>query len=248
MLNKDRCERASPAFVQVRPSPQGALRCCSAPSQYRSEAPADLGDSGPWWALSTAAEWLPPLTGGGEEATERRAVRGRAGRRNRRALVVVVLAWAAAITAAAVLSPSEPVRRVALGVHLVALAVGFGPVLVVEVHGLLWLAGRRGLAEVLRLAHGCDPLIWGGLLGLVASGTLLDPDLTSPLVRLKLALVLAVGLNGVNARRIERESGRLPAEVGSRHVTRRYLVRVLGSALVSQIAWWGTIAIGLTNL
>jgi len=196
-------------------------------------------------------EWfLDPRFDEPEPVATRRAARNlrlRARKRAQRAALAIVAGWTLAIAVAAVLSPPGAVSRVALFVHLSSLLVGFGPVLVLDVHGLLWLTGRRSLLEVLRLAGACDVLIWGGLLGLVASGTLLEPDLGSPLVRFKLVLVLIVALNGVFVRHIEQDVAALPEESAPADVPRGYLMRAAASATVSQLSWWGAIVIGLTS-
>ncbi len=145
------------------------------------------------------------------------------------------------------MSPSETVRRAALFVHLSSLLVGFGPVLVVDLHGLLWLARRRSLLEVTRMATACDPLIWAGLLGLVGSGMLLQPDLASPLTRVKLGLVLLVALNGLRARRLEHDIAALPPDAEPADVPAGHLARAGITATLSQLGWWGAIAIGLSN-
>lgn len=190
------------------------------------------------------AEPAAPVPRRRTRSRERPARRGSA----HRAAAVIVGLWATAVMAAAVVSPSDAVNRVALFVHLSSLLVGFGPVLVVDLHGLLWLARRRSLLEVARLAAVCDPLIWAGLFGLVASGVLLEPDLSSPLTRIKLGLVLLVALNGLRARRLEHELRALPADAQPADLPRGYLARAALSATVSQAGWWGAIAIGLSNM
>src|SRR5213082_2451932 len=66
---------------------------------------------------------------------------------------VVTGAWALAVLAAAVFPLRDPrVARVALFIHLVSMAIGFGAVIMVDVYGVLWLLGVRTLAEVMALS------------------------------------------------------------------------------------------------
>jgi len=112
--------------------------------------------------------------------------------------VAVALAWGASASVSALVSPSEALGQVALSLHVLALAVGFGAVIVVDWHALLWLMGARGLRESARLAAAARPLIWLGLAGLLVSGAMLEPDLGSGLTWVKLSCVLVIALNGVS--------------------------------------------------
>lgn len=154
--------------------------------------------------------------------------------------LLVFSALACAVTIASRVQPSEGVRDAATFAHLAFLVVGFGAVLTVDWAGLLWLFGRRELADVLRGAQHVHALIWIGFAGLVATGTLLDPDLTGTLTRVKLGLILLIGWNGVAAVVLER----MLATGGPR---RAHLLLSGASATVSQLAWWGAMLIGFLN-
>ncbi|MEU6665779.1 hypothetical protein [Streptomyces sp. NPDC046727] len=131
----------------------------------------------------------------------------------------------------------------ALFVHLASLVLGFGAVLAADYHALLWLTGRASLADALSGAGRLHAPIWAGLAGLVASGVLLHPDLGAPLTRIKLGLVLALTLNGLQAGLLTR---RIRAQrTGS--VPPRLLAWGAGTALVSQVCWWGAVVIGFRN-
>src|SRR5882724_7281937 len=71
---------------------------------------------------------------------------------------LVAGAWSATVVTAAVFPfPGPQVARVALFVHLMSMAVGFGAVVMIDVYGLLWLFGHRALSELGALttaAHG----------------------------------------------------------------------------------------------
>jgi hypothetical protein len=132
----------------------------------------------------------------------------------------------------------------ALFVHLSCLVVGFGAVLITDYHAMLWLTGRCSLRDVGANAERLHLPIWLGLAGLVLSGLLLKPDLESPITMVKIGLVLLLTLNGLQVRFL---SGRLLAVAG-RPMTRLEVVWGAGSALISQICWWGATFIGFWNV
>lgn len=154
--------------------------------------------------------------------------------------LLVVSALVCAVAVASRAQPTEGVRELATFAHLAFLVVGFGAVLTVDWAGLLWVLGRRGLADVLRAAQYVHALIWIGFAGLVATGALLAPDLTGTLTRVKLGLILVIGLNGVAARVVER----MLAAGGP---SRAHLLLAGASATTSQLAWWGAMLIGFVN-
>ena len=162
---------------------------------------------------------------------------------------VVTGAWALVVLAAAVFPLQDPrVARVALFIHLVSMAVGFGAVIMVDVYGVLWLLGVRTLAEVMALARAAHGVIALGVGGLLASGIALRPDLSSSLARGKLLLVLVLMLNGVAAQRmLQRLKATLPAEIRGARIPWAAFQRVLVAAMVSQSTWWGAIAIGFVT-
>jgi len=133
--------------------------------------------------------------------------------------------------------------EVALLGHLASLVLGFGAVLAVDWVALLWLFRQRTRVDIVRAADNARYPIWLGYAGLVATGVLLEPDLTSVATRVKLVLVLMVGLNGVLAMVLH---GRLAGVVGGAP-GRRLLMTAVGSATVSQAGWWGAMFVGLLN-
>ncbi|MEW1912003.1 hypothetical protein AB0442_26770 [Kitasatospora sp. NPDC085895] len=151
--------------------------------------------------------------------------------------------WAGSAWTAGHVRTDASLHTVALFVHLVALVVGFGAVLAVDYTGALWLLGRCTLAQAVESTGPLHVPVWAGLAGLTASGILLEPQLDSPLTRVKLLLVLLIALNGVHATALTK---RLEA-AGPGRPERRLLVRGALSALVSQLGWWGALAIGFWN-
>ena len=175
-----------------------------------------------------------------------------AARRSRPATdyAVVVGAWVLVLVTAAVFPLDDPrVARVALFIHLVSMAIGFGAVIVIDIYGLLWLAGRRTLVELVDLDTAAHTVIAVGVGGLLASGIALQPDLMTPLARVKMLLVLVLMLNGLAAQRFLiglRKA--LPPGTRGASIPWAAFQRGLAAALVSQASWWGAIAIGfITN-
>lgn len=138
----------------------------------------------------------------------------------------------------------DPVlHQAALFLHLACLVLGFGAVLVADYYGLLWLSRRCSITVATRSVQRLHVPIWAGLAGLVVSGMMLEPDLTAPLVRVKLGLVLALTLNGLQAGLLNKrmtELGSAPFRTG--------LLRWGGAtAMISQACWWGAMVIGFLN-
>jgi hypothetical protein len=146
-------------------------------------------------------------------------------------------------------SPDLPVpahlHQVVLLGHLAALALGLGAVLAIDWHGLLWLLRRIELPELLTVTARLTSPVWIGLTGLVATGSLLAPDVDSPLTRLKLVLVILVTVNGLHAGAVH--GALLQASTTSQPLPRRLLARGLVVGAVSQLGWWGATVIGFLN-
>jgi hypothetical protein len=162
----------------------------------------------------------------------------------------VAAAWVMAVTAAAAFPIDDPqVAGVALFIHLVSMAIGFGSVIVIDVYGLLWLFGKRSLAELVDLDTAAHTMIAIAVGGLLASGIALQPDLATPLARFKMLCVLALMLNGLAAQRfLARLRTTLPPGTRGDSIPWAAFKRGLTAALVSQASWWGAIAIGfITN-
>ncbi len=140
------------------------------------------------------------------------------------------------------LHPDAALFKGALFFHLSSLVLGFGAVLVADYFVLLWLLRRCTLAETIRVAARLHLPIWIGVLGLMVSGMLLEPNLASGLTRVKLALVAVLVLNGLQAlmlsKRMEESAGVL---------TVRLFAWGAMTATISQLCWWGAVWIGFWN-
>ena len=154
--------------------------------------------------------------------------------------ILMCLGWGAVVWAVPHLRADPALHTVARFAHLAALLVGFGAVLTIDWLGLRWLLGYRPLADVLRLAQATAVPIWAGLAGLTVSGLLLHPDLASWPTRIKLGIVLVVGLNGLCAHHVTSRLGDTPAP-------RSVLIRAATCAAISQAGWWSATIIGFLN-
>ncbi len=159
----------------------------------------------------------------------------------------VIAAWSFSVGMGVLLEPPEWIRLPALFIHLASLIVGLGAVVMVEWHGLLWATGWSTVREVVQADKTLILPIWAGLIGLLATGAVLEPNLESPLTVLKLCCVLVLSLNGVALTRWTWELGRLPAKARFRSLPGRLQVWFISSGIFSQLAWWTAVAIGMWN-
>jgi hypothetical protein len=162
-------------------------------------------------------------------------------------LGIVVVAFVASVVLSRLVPEAYPLRPLVAALHVMSLVASFGAVLLVDWHGLLWLAGRRALTESTRLAAAASPIIWAGLGGLFVTGTLLRPDISSPLTLVKLALVLAVCVNGAVMAPVRLKLAELSADASPVDVPEREWRRMMLATTVSQIGWWGAVVIGFVN-
>jgi len=158
------------------------------------------------------------------------------------AVTAVFGAWLGAVTLAQNVQPGAAWHDVALFAHLAALVVGLGAVMVIDWFGLLWVLGRRTFVDVTRTASAVHGLIWAGFTALVLSGILLEPNTSAPLTRLKLALVLVIGVNGLHAHALQPR-----LRYARNDVAPDLLARATITAVVSQLGWWAAAGIGYLN-
>ena len=170
-------------------------------------------------------------------------------RRRRRAVAYVAIAagWAASIWISQLIVAPPWLHAIALFVHLASLIVGFGAVLVVEWYGILWMTEWRSVRDLRQVDLTLKLPIWAGLIGLLASGALLHPDLSSPTTLVKLGAVLVLSLNGVALTRWTMYFAGFPRKMRFKALPKRARIRFIGSAILSQIAWWTAVIIGMIN-
>lgn len=177
-------------------------------------------------------------------------IKARQRRRQRRravAYVAIAAGWAASIWISTLLVAPPWLHTLALFVHLASLIVGFGSVLVVDWYALLWVTGWRTVRDLRQVDVTLKLPIWVGIVGLLASGALLQPDLDSPLTLVKLGAVLVLSLNGVAITRWTMHLARFPRKTRFGSLPRAARVRFITSAAISQVAWWTAVVIGMLN-
>ncbi|HWG23396.1 hypothetical protein [Actinospica sp.] len=162
----------------------------------------------------------------------------------------VTALWAIVLIASQRFTISRGFHHPVVALHLISLTVGFGAVLAVDVCALNGLLRRHDftLADALKAAAVVDPLIWVGYAGLILSGLLLHPDLTEPLMWVKLVAGLAAGINGVNAKGLPAALADLPRATRLSDLPRPFAVRAVAAATFSQLAWWTAILIGFFGI
>ncbi|MGY2745947.1 hypothetical protein [Arthrobacter sp. UYCu723] len=156
-------------------------------------------------------------------------------------------AWLASVLLGGFLDCGTEIHRIALACHILALVVSFGAILVLDWVGLLWLLGRRDVDDTRRLESAAQPLIWGGLALLLASGAMLRPDLSSPLTQIKLLCVLMLMLNGLALAQTMKQLHLLPQGTLFTKVATGLRVRLLVALCISQGCWWTSVLVGLLN-
>lgn len=184
--------------------------------------------------------------------SRRAARRLRDTERSTRRLVVILCgvataAWLVAVLMSPAVHAEGSVHTFALTVHILSMVVAFGAIILVDWHGFLWLIGRRGLAEIIRLDGAATPLIWGGLVGMLASGAFLNPHLDSPMTDVKLAAVLILTLNGIMLIPLMRRLAQLPPADSFTDLTVGQRTHLLSALVISQLCWWTAIIIGFIN-
>ncbi|MHA7289620.1 hypothetical protein ACX80V_08240 [Arthrobacter sp. MDT3-24] len=155
--------------------------------------------------------------------------------------------WLASVLVGHYVDCGPELHRVGLAVHILALVLSFGTILVVDWLGLLWLFGKVEMHASGKLEAAAKPLIWGGLALLLISGALIDPDLTSLVTVVKLASVLILMLNGLSIAPAMHRLLALPPGTRFSELTRRLRLRLMIALTVSQTCWWTAVLIGLIN-
>jgi hypothetical protein len=166
--------------------------------------------------------------------------------RNRHGFAIRTMATCAALATAIWLSTqlhcAPALHHAALLIHLASLVLGFGAVLAVDYFALAWVLRRTSLREMLTVADRLQLPIWLGVTGLVASGVLLEPNIANHTTQTKMALVVVLTLNGLQASAF---TDRVAARGGV--LDRPLITRGALTLLISQACWWGALWIGFWN-
>ncbi|MFF1831431.1 hypothetical protein [Paenarthrobacter sp. NPDC058040] len=158
-----------------------------------------------------------------------------------------LVGWVDSILIGQFLDCGPGLHSIGLAIHILALVLAFGTILVVDWLGLLWLLGRVKIHDPGRLETAAKPLIWGGLALLLASGALIEPDLTNPATCIKLICVLALMLNGLSIGPAMHQLMSLPERTRFGELGRRLRLRLFIATGVSQACRWTAVMVGLVN-
>jgi hypothetical protein len=161
--------------------------------------------------------------------------------------VLCTAGWLASVLVGHYVDCGPELHRIGLAVHILALVLSFGTILVVDWLGLLWLLGKMEMHESGKLEAAAKPLIWGGLALLLVSGALISPDLGNMVTVVKLVAVLVLMLNGLSIAPAMHRLLALPPRTRFSELTRRLRLRLLIALTVSQTCWWTAVLIGLIN-
>jgi hypothetical protein len=198
----------------------------------------------------TAPAPAPP--GAPHSIDEPQISRGTAGGRGGRIRLVLLGAlcaagWTASLLVGHFVDCGPELHRIGLAVHILALVLSFGTILVVDWLGLLWLLRKAEMHESGKLEAAAKPLIWGGLALLLASGALIHPDLANPVTVVKLGCVLILMLNGLSIAPAMHQLLALPPQTRFGELGRRLRTRLMIALSISQTCWWTAVLIGLIN-
>lgn len=161
--------------------------------------------------------------------------------------VSAVVAWSLVLLLATTLKVEGPPHTFALIVHILAMVLAFGAIMLVDWHGFLWLLGRRELSETIRLDGAATPLIWIGIAAMLTTGAFLYPDLGNPLTVVKLVAVLVLILNGIMLLPLMRRLVVMPPTTSFAGLTVGHRIHMLSCLVISQVSWWAAIIIGFVN-
>lgn len=131
-------------------------------------------------------------------------------------------------------------------VHLASLALAYGTVIIVDLIGGLWLLGELGRERMLKITAWAQPVIWAGLVGMMISGALLGPDLTKPLTRVKMTLVILLAVNGLNLDALRKRTTQLSGQKFW-DTPNSYKAWSVFSIALSQALWISIIVIAALN-
>lgn len=136
--------------------------------------------------------------------------------------------------------------KIVLFIHLFALVLAYGAVLLVDWAGLWFVVGQKPKEDLLKLSRTVQPIIWLGLIGLIVSGVLLHPHLNKLFTQLKMVLVLIILCNGINLHFVQRAMSSEKVESFWQLPSKLKLWSAI-SIILSQLAWLGAMIIGFVN-
>lgn len=133
--------------------------------------------------------------------------------------------------------------RLALFIHLVAFAVGFGSVMLVDITGALWAIGKAQKDLVVRMGAIAQWVIWVSVALLVASGLVLLPDNITMQLKIKLVAVGILVINGFLLAGLHKATETAHQDKFT-ELTNSLQLRSIILISISQMMWWTAMFIG----
>lgn len=140
----------------------------------------------------------------------------------------------------------ENVNPAWLILHLLALCTAYGTVIIVDIIGGLWLLGEVTRERMLKITAWAQPVIWTGLIAMMASGALLGPDLGKTLTKVKMTLVILLAVNGLNLDALRKRTKELSGQ-SFWETPKSYKAWSIFSIALSQALWISIILVAVLN-
>jgi cytochrome bd-type quinol oxidase subunit 2 len=136
--------------------------------------------------------------------------------------------------------------RLALFIHLVTFAVGFGSVMLVDITGALWAIGKVQKDLVVRMGAIAQWVIWVSVVLLVISGLVLLPDNITPQLKIKLVAVGILVINGFLLAELHKATEKAHQDKFT-ELPNSLQLRSIILISISQMMWWTAMFIGFLS-
>ncbi len=140
----------------------------------------------------------------------------------------------------------ENVNPIWIIIHLAGLCAAYGSVVIVDVIGLLWLGKQMGRERMLAITTWAQPVVWAGLIAMMVSGARLGPDLSRPLTRVKMVLIILLAINGLNLDALRKRTKELSGQ-SFWGAPSSYKVWSIFSIVLSQVLWISIVVVAALN-
>jgi hypothetical protein len=142
-------------------------------------------------------------------------------------------------------------NSIGLFLHLAGFIIGLGAVTVIDIHGFLGRTSAYWTEATTRTHKVTKPMIWVGIVLAIIGGAIFYRDEHSSNIPLiELAAAIALIINGfflsfrVSPFLLERERAGKQAEL----LPRAWQTKIAVSLIVSDIGWWGSLALTVAYL
>ena len=140
----------------------------------------------------------------------------------------------------------ENVNPIWVIIHLAALCAAYGSVVIVDLIGLLWLGKQIERERMLAITAWAQPIIWAGIIVMMISGAMLGPDLSRPLTKVKMTLIILLAINGLNLDALRKRTKGLTGQSFWDAPT-SYKAWSVFSIVLSQALWISIVVVAALN-